>query len=226
LYDNYRKIKLFITQFGEFIIQKSYSSILKEFYEMETDNLKWRLVEAEHLVDDEWIDFRKCSYRLPDNTISGPYYNYSRKNYVVVVATDESGNYICVKQYRHGIGEVTTEFPAGGIESVATDSANNIGNRNASLEEDALEAARRELQEETGYVSDEWEHLITVPSNATMADNYAHIYRARNCRLVSSQNLDDNEFVTVTTVSDDELESMIHMGHFQQAMHIMAYYYR
>lgn len=193
---------------------------------METDNLEWKLVETEHLVDDEWVDFRKCTYMLPDNTVSGPYYNYSRKNYVVIVATDENGNYICVRQYRHGIEQVTNEFPAGGIEAgPAQNSTNNIGLRNASMEEDALAAAKRELQEETGYISDEWEHLITVPSNATMADNYAHIYRARNCRLVSGQHLDDNEFVSVRVISRDKLEEMIHTGQFQQAMHIIAYYY-
>ena len=40
--------------------------------------------------------------------------------------------------------------------------------------EDALICAKRELEEETGYVSDKWTHLITIPSNATVADNYAH----------------------------------------------------
>ena len=192
---------------------------------METDNLEWNLVEAEHLVDDEWIDFRKCSYRLPDNTISGPYYNYSRKNYVVVVATDESGNYICVKQYRHGIDEITTEFPAGGIEFKETEEHPFITSKNTiATEDEAFEAAKRELLEETGYVSDEWKHLYTVPANATLASNNVHIYKAVNCRKEGSQHLDDTEFLNVVLLTEEELRSHIFGGDFKQSNHVLAWY--
>ena len=89
--------------------------------------------------------------------------------------------------------------------------------------ENALLAAKRELLEETGYESDEWNHLITVPSNATMADNYAHLYVARNCRRVSEQSLDETEFLNVMLLSAQEIEEMIEKGEFQQAIHIMAW---
>ena len=84
-------------------------------------------------------------------------------------------------------------------------------------------AAKRELLEETGYESDEWKHLLTVPSNATMADNYAHLYVARNCRRVSEQSLDETEFLNVMMFSAQEIEEMIDKGEFQQAIHIMAW---
>ena len=80
------------------------------------DPLAWEEVSCEHIVKDEWIDFKRLSYRFPDGSIFEPYYCYSRKNYVVIVASDTDGNYLCVKQFRQGIKEVTTEFPAGGIE--------------------------------------------------------------------------------------------------------------
>ena len=84
-------------------------------------------------------------------------------------------------------------------------------------------AAKRELLEETGYESEEWKHLLTVPSNATMADNYAHLYVARNCRRVSEQSLDETEFLNVMLLSAQEIEEMIKKGEFQQAIHIMAW---
>ena len=89
--------------------------------------------------------------------------------------------------------------------------------------EDALETAKRELREETGYESDEWEYLLAVPSNATIADNYAYIFAAKNCRKASGQDLDDFEFVDVIKHTEDEIEEMITEGKFQQAMHIMAW---
>ena len=116
------------------------------------DNLKWKEIKTEHIVQDEWIDFRRSVYRYPDGRIFEPFYSYSRRNYTVVVASDENSRFLCVRQFRQGIRKVTTEFPAGGIERIE-------GEENGSSEyaEEALDAAKRELAEETGYVSDDWE---------------------------------------------------------------------
>ena len=84
------------------------------------EELTWELISTEHIVQDKWIDFRKSAYRFPDGTVFEPFYSYSRRDYVVIVASDEDGNYLCVRQYRQGIGKVTTEFPAGGIERKAS----------------------------------------------------------------------------------------------------------
>jgi len=62
-----------------------------------------------------------------------------------------------------------------------------------------------------------------VPSNATMADNYAHLYVARNCRKVSEQSLDETEFLNVKKFTIEEMDEMIDKGEFQQAVHIMAW---
>ena len=184
------------------------------------ENLIWEETKVEHIVQDEWIDFRRSAFKLPDGTEFEPYYTYSRRNYVVIVASDEEGKYICVRQFRYGIKKVTTEFSAGGIER--TD-GKEYGTDDKAVKEDALDAAKRELQEETGYVSDEWRHLITVPSNATIADNFAYIFEAKNCRKVSGQNLDDTEFLNVKKYTADEIEAMIKDGSFPQAIHIMAW---
>ena len=185
------------------------------------NDLAWEEISTEHIVQDQWIDFRRSAYRFPDGSVFEPFYSYSRRDYVVIVASDTNGNYLCVRQFRHGIKEVTTEFPAGGIER--TD-GKEYGSRGGSLaSEDALEAAKRELLEETGYASDDWTHLLTVPSNATISDNYAHIYMAKNCRKAGEQNLDETEFLNVKKYSSTEIEEMINKGQFQQAVHIMAW---
>ena len=181
--------------------------------------LEWEEVHTDHIVQDEWIDFRRSAYRFPDGSVFEPYYSYSRRDYVVIVATDEDGNFICVRQFRQGIKQVTTEFPAGGIERT---SGKEYGSDDYA--ESALEAAKRELLEETGYVSDEWTHLLTVPSNATIADNYATVFFARNCRLSADQDLDETEFLRVCKFSKEEIEQMIYTGLFQQSVHVMAYF--
>lgn len=186
----------------------------------EKDPLAWEEVSTEHIIQDEWIDFRRSVYRFPDGSVFEPFYSYSRRDYVVIVASDPEGNYLCVRQFRQGIKKVTTEFPAGGIER--KDGREYGGSQDLSAE-DALAAAKRELREETGYESEEWRHLLTVPSNATIADNYAHLFVAENCRRVSGQALDETEFLKVKKLSAQEIEEKIGKGEFQQAVHIMAW---
>ena len=183
------------------------------------EELTWELISTEHIVQDKWIDFRKSAYRFPDGTVFEPFYSYSRRDYVVIVASDEDGNYLCVRQYRQGIGKVTTEFPAGGIERK---DGKEYGSGDTSAE-DALDAAKRELLEETGYESDEWQHMLTIPSNATIADNYAHLFVARNCRKVADQSLDETECLNVLTLSANEIDGLVTGGDFLQAMHVTAW---
>ncbi len=190
--------------------------------EHKEDNLEWVEVECDHLVKDEWIDFRRTKYRFPDGKEFEPFYSYSRRNYVVIVATDEEGNYICVRQFRYGLRRVTTEFCAGGIERL--DGKNYAKPDESDAVEEPIVAAKRELLEETGYTSDEWSFSLKVPSNATMADNYAYVFRAKNCKKVSNQDLDDTEFLNVHLYSRGEVEELIHKGEFAQAVHVMGFY--
>ncbi len=183
--------------------------------------LVWELLNTEHLVRDKWIDFRKETYRFPDGTVFEPFYTYSRRDYAVIVARDTEGRYITVRQFRQGLKEVTNEFVAGGIERK---DGKQYGDRGQSAAaENALMAAKRELEEESGYVSDNWRPLLAIPSNATIADNYAYLFAADNCRRVTSQHLDETEFLNVRLVSEEELTALIHEGRFQQAMHILAF---
>ena len=211
---------------------------------MDDRELIWEEINTESIVRDEWIDFRQSAYRYPDGKVYAPFYTYSKKDYAVIVASDEDGQYICVRQFRQGIKEVTTEFPAGGIESADSRSAGenrreedapecageNRREEDAPecagenrREEDALECARRELREETGYESSEWTHLLTIPSNATICDNYAWLFMARNCRKTGEQHLDETERLNVLKLSADQIEERIRTGDFQQAVHVLAW---
>lgn len=187
---------------------------------MKDEDLLWEEISTEHIVKDEWIDFRRSAFRFPDGRIFEPYYTYSRRNYVIIVPSDEEGNFLLVRQFRQGIRKVTIEFPAGGIERK---DGKEYGGEDDLNTEDALAAAKRELLEETGYTSDEFVHLLTIPANATIADNYAHLYMAKNCRKVAGQSLDEMEFLNVEKYTAEEIEDMIAKGEFLQAMHITAW---
>ena len=185
------------------------------------EELRWFPEKTTHILKNEWIDFRQMAYRVPDGRVLEPFYTYSRRSYVVIVATDTEGRYICVRQYRFGIDEVTTEFVAGGIE---TGSGVEYEPAAAGKAESTLEAAKRELMEETGYVSGKWTHLMSLPSNATISDNYGHIFLAEDCTQAGSPQPDDYEFLKTELLTAEELETRIREGKFQQSMHVLAWF--
>ena len=180
---------------------------------MKDQDLVWEEISTEHIVQDEWIDIRRSAYRYPDGRIWKPYYSYTRRDYAVIVASDADGRFLCVRQFRQGIRQVTTEFPAGAIEK-------KDGEDPA---EAALRAAQRELREETGCVSDSWRRLLVIPSSATISDNYAYLYAAENCRKVTDQDLDEMELLRVEKHSAEEIDAMLAAGEFQQSVHALAW---
>ena len=101
-----------------------------------------------------------------------------------------------------------------------------------TFESDYVEGAHPEILQRlietnlvqvSGYGSDCWTHLLTVPSQATLSDNYAWIFRAENCRPAGSRKLDEMELLETVKHTPAEIEAMISSGRFQQAVHVAAW---
>jgi len=172
------------------------------------DTLSWKLLSAEEVRKDEWIDFRSGKYELPNGKVISPFYTYRKCNFAVIVAVTEEGEYLCVRQYRPGVEKVLTEFPAGAVEPG----------------EDPEKAARRELKEETGFESEDWVRLGKIAPNATIADNMAYCYLARDCRKAGERHLDETECVDMLLLTKKQIEGLIARDEFVQAVHVAAYY--
>ena len=103
------------------------------------------------------------------------------------VAIDKDNNIILVKQFRYAHRKELIELPAGKID----------------LGETPIEAAKRELLEETGFASDEWEEMgYFYP--ATYSTQKLYIFLARNVVKKQDLNLDEGEFLSVLKVSYDD----------------------
>ena len=121
---------------------------------------KWTTTKSESLVDNHWVKIRKDSVVLPNKQKIDDFYVITINNAAAIVAIDEDGNCILKKEYRYCYDRDLIEVPAGTFEEDETD---------------GLAVAKRELLEETGYESDEWQYLgATVESSAKLT-NYMHI---------------------------------------------------
>ena len=110
-----------------------------------------------------------------------------------VVPVLENGNILMVRQYRSALDRYTWEIPAGKLDTP---------------EESGLVCATRELEEETGYKSDQLELLITIRTSVALSDERIEIYVAKDL-VKTAQHLDENEFVDVKEFTLDELKDMI-----------------
>ena len=127
-------------------------------------------------------------------------------DWVNVVALTPERHLVVVRQYRFGTEEVTTEVPGGMVDPG----------------EGHEESARRELLEETGYVSDRWTYLGYVDPNPAVQTNQMHHWLAEGCRLEAAQELDPGEDIEVATLTEEELRAAVSSGEIRHALVLTA----
>lgn len=115
---------------------------------------------------------------------------------VCVVPVTDDGNVIVERQFRYPVGRVITEVPAGKLDGP---------------DEDHLEAAKRELREETGLTADHWTEMGTYLAAAAYTSECITMYLATGLHWGERQ-LDDDEFLDVMEVPFDELINDIMSG--------------
>lgn len=113
-----------------------------------------------------------------------------------IIPVDDQGRIIMVKQFRNAANDYTLEIPAGTLDAP---------------DEDPLDCAKRELEEETGYYSNDVEFLFNFYSAIGICNELIHIYVARNL-IPSQQDLDEDEFIELKRFSLEELIQMIFKG--------------
>jgi ADP-ribose pyrophosphatase len=108
---------------------------------------------------------------------------------VLVVPWIDDDSVLMVRQYRYGLGDWKLEFPGGIVDSG----------------ESPAEAAVRELQEETGFITADIKALLEVYPDPSMTTQKVHVYAARGVKRRSKPALDDGEVIQVQMVNLDEL---------------------
>ena len=161
-----------------------------------------KTLSTEYLIERPWLTARRDCVQLPDGRIMDEYYVLEYPDWVNIIAIDKKGNMILVRQYRHALGQTNFELVAGVLEQ----------------DENPLDAAKRELLEETGYSGGEWHELMQLSANSSTMTNITHCFVATGVEKISEQHLDDTEDLEVYTFTQSEVKEMIRQGEFMQAL--------
>ena len=139
------------------------------------------------------IDFYQDTVKVPNgNVVKWDFIGH--KGAAAVVAVNEDGKLLMVRQYRNALDRETLEIPAGALDSA---------------EEPTHVAAARELEEETGFKAGKLELLIKLRTTVAFCNEKIDVYLATDLQP-SKQNLDDDEFINVELHDIDELVQMIY----------------
>lgn len=151
------------------------------------DNLKWATTETHQLLHTPVFDVI-AQHEVFGTGLEGDYVGIQAPDWVVIIAEHE-GNFVLVRQWRHGEDNITLEFP-GGV---------------ADPGEEPVTTALRELEEETGYRAGKITCLGRVSSNTALFKNHFSVFLAEDLVQTGVQHLDDDEFLKYEEHPIDEV---------------------
>ncbi len=155
------------------------------------------------------IDFYQDTMEINgDHTVIWDFIKH--KGAAAVVPVTDDGKILMVRQYRNALDRYTLEIPAGALDAE---------------DEPGLLCASRELEEETGYRSENLERLITLRTTVAFCNERIEVYVAKDL-IPSRQHLDEDEFIDLKAYPLDELKEKILSGEIEDAKTVaslMAY---
>lgn len=176
------------------------------------DDMNWRVVDSEYLIRRPWMTVRRDTVELPDGRRHPEYYVLEYTSWVNVIAITPEGDFVLIRQYRHGLGQTRYELVAGCVEEG----------------EEPLEAARRELSEETGYSGGRWKLLTVLSGNPSTTNNLTYCYLATGVVKTGGQKLDQTEDIQIHVLSRSEVMELLVGDEFKQSLNaapLWKYFY-
>jgi ADP-ribose pyrophosphatase YjhB (NUDIX family) len=154
---------------------------------------KWKVLKSEYLFKRPWLTVRQDCVKIPNGQINDEYYIIEYPDWVNIIAVTEEGKFVMERQYRHGLGKTCFEIPAGVMEKG----------------ESPLQAAKRELQEETGYGEGQWTEAMSISGNSSTTNNISHCFIAEGVKMISGQHLDRTEDIDVSILTVNQVRELL-----------------
>jgi ADP-ribose pyrophosphatase len=177
---------------------------------------KAKVLSSRYTFADRWLRLRNDDVLLPGGRLLSSCTVFEYPDWVDVIALTAELNIVLVDQYRHAVGQMRTEFPAGAIDEG----------------EEPLAAIKRELLEETGYASEQWHLLGSAPVNPVLQTNRIHCFLALASHKVAEQDLDEGEAIRTHELPLPEFIEQVEAGRLElpalqlASLHLLRSYLR
>ena len=177
---------------------------MKNYFSPEDDKLKWTEGKPKTLLKTVVCAITE-RHNVSSDGVEGDYIIMDAPDWVIVIA-EHNDKFLMVKQWRHGEAALSVEFPGGVIDKG----------------EEPEIAARRELEEETGYKSGKLTKLGMVNPNPALFSNHVHFYLAEDLQATGKQHLDEDEFINCMELTKEEVLEGMGTEQFPHAIMGMA----
>lgn len=168
------------------------------------ENRPWKVLKSEVIAQNlPWLNMRQETVELPNGARIPTWYVHDFPDWINVIAITKDGHFVMETQYRHGIRETHYELCAGVIDEGET----------------PLEAAKRELWEETGFGGGEWVPYMRLCPNPTNHSNWSHTFLATNVERIDNRHLERTEDIDVYLLTKEEVCELLQEGDIVQALH-------
>ena len=164
--------------------------------------MKWEILNSTYSFECPWLRIRKDHVLMPSCLEIPDFYVEELPDWVNVIAITKEGLFVLEEQYRHGIGCVCFELCAGMVEQG----------------ENPIDAAKRELLEETGYSSDEWTAFGCYAPNTSGCNNLCYTFIATNLEKVAEPQLDKTEEIKLHLLKEEEIKELMLDGRMTEAV--------
>jgi len=153
----------------------------------------WKKISSSKALEEKWFPVRKDVVELPSGKVVDDYFVWESPRIVTVIPVTPEGKFVLVRQYRHAIGKVLHQFPAGAADEG----------------EELAAAAKRELEEETGYLCRELVHLATLAPYATKMTGTEDVFIGLDATPSGRQHYDEQEESESAVKTLEELFALI-----------------
>lgn len=165
----------------------------------------WKVLSSEYIAHEPWFTVRKEKVQLPNGSVIPSYYVMEYPSWINVIAITREGKMIMERQYRHGLGRVDYELCAGVVDP--TDAT-------------PMDAAKRELLEETGYGNGEWKQLMVISVNPGTHTNLTYCFLATDVEKVMERHLEPTEDIAVELMTPQEVRDLLEHDRIMQGLHV------
>jgi ADP-ribose pyrophosphatase len=141
----------------------------------------WRILSSDYRIDTKFLRLRVDRVELPNGVVVEDYFVRESRGFTIVFAITPDENVVLVRQYKHGVGEIITELPAGMIDEGESPEA----------------CAVRELTEETGYTGAAPVLVRTFLADPTNATGRFYLFVVRDAVRTHQPQFDPNEEIEV-----------------------------